>query len=112
LSVTKPDDTRGVRSKFAFGTKGPRGRGVCFFLRFDFLDETGTTPSKSHFEHEWVVSKDDIKEAESRGALDDMLLNSRGREERRFEKHIEEHVRNRSASFAVVNGALVLRPAS
>ena len=63
----------GVGGSVIYGCAGPRPTGVCFCLRLPFRDETRNPPSAGQFDHEWVVSRQELDQAEAL-ALQDLAL--------------------------------------
>ena len=99
----------GVGGSVIYGCAGPRPSGVCFCLRLPFRDETQTPPGIGQFDHEWVVSRLELDQAEQLGRSDQVLLGRRAREERTFLKNIERALRRDGVRLERMGRELVLR---
>ena len=60
----------GVGASVIYGCSGPRQSGVSFQLRLPFTDATHQPPVPGQFDHEWVVSRHELDEAERLGRSD------------------------------------------
>ena len=99
----------GVDASVIYGCSGPRQSGVCFRLRLPFLDETQDPPATGQFDHEWVVSRRELDEAERLGRSDQELLGRRDREVRQFLNQVERELRRDRLRLERVGRDLVLR---
>ena len=101
----------GVGGSVIYGCAGPRPTGVCFCLRLPFRDETRNPPSAGQFDHEWVVSRQELDQAEQVGRSDQVLLGRREREERTFLRNVERLLKRDGTRLERIGRELVLRRA-
>jgi len=101
----------GVGGSVIYGCAGPRPSGVCFCLRLPFLDETRNPPVAGQFDHEWVVSRQELDQAEQLGRSDQVLLGRREREEKTFLKNVERLLKRDGNRLERIGRELVLRRA-
>lgn len=99
----------GLSTQLIYGCSGPRQGGVCFRLRLPYRDETRDPASPAEFDHEWVVSRHELDQAESMGRSDQELLARRDREARTFLSGIERSLRRERLRLERVGRDLVLR---
>jgi hypothetical protein len=93
-----------------YGCAGPRPSGVCFCLRLPYRDETVDPPSTGQFDHEWIVHRPELDDAERDGRVDEVLLRRRAREERLFLRKVERMLRRSRARLERIGVEFVLRP--
>jgi len=101
----------GVGGSVIYGCAGPRPAGVCFCLRLPFRDETRDPPAASQFDHEWVVSRQELDQAEQVGRSDQVLLGRREREEKTFLRNVERILKRDGMRLERIGRDLVLRRA-
>jgi hypothetical protein len=99
----------GLGVRMIYGCSGPRQNGVCFRLRLPYVDETRIPSAEGQFTHEWVVSRQDLDQAEQLGRSDQELLERRDREEHEFVVTIESTLRRDGLRLERVGRDLVLR---
>jgi len=99
----------GVGGSVIYGCAGPRPSGVCFCLRLPFRDETREPPAESQFDHERVVSRHELDQAEQQGRSDQVLLGRREREEKEFLRNIERLLEHEGKRLLRIGRDLVLR---
>jgi len=99
----------GVGGSVIYGCTGPRQTGVCFSLRLPFRDETRDPPVPGQFDHEWVVSRHELDQAEQQGRSDQVLLGRREREEKVFLRNVERALRRDGTRLEREGRDLVLR---
>jgi len=99
----------GIGGNVIYGCAGPPPSGVCFCFRLPFRDETRDPPVIGQFDHEWVVSRLELDQAEQLGRSDQVLLGRRAREERTFLKHVERTLRREGTRLERIGRELVLR---
>ncbi len=99
----------GVGGSVIYGCTGPRHTGVCFSLRLPFRDETREPPVPGQFDHQWVVSRQELDHAEQLGRSDQVLLGRREREEKVFLRNVERTLRREGMRLERDGRDLVLR---
>jgi hypothetical protein len=99
----------GIGGNVIYGCAGPKHSGVCFSLRLPFRDETKSPPAPGQFDHEWVVSRQELDQAELMGRSDQVLLGRREREERAFLRNVERTLRREGMRLERIGRDLVLR---
>lgn len=92
-----------------YACSGPRVGGVGFSFRLPFWDETRHPASYGWFNHGWVISRADLELAEERRAVDQLILELRAAELRRFLGVIERRLARHGAALVRVRRELVLR---
>ena len=99
----------GVGGSVIYGCAGPRQAGVCFCLRLPYRDETKEPSTTGQFDHEWVVSRLELDQAEQLGRSDQALIGRREREERTFLRNVERALRRDGVRLERIGRELVLR---
>ena len=102
---------RGVGASLDYRCADPTPSGVCFRLRLSFRDETRQPPIAGKFDHEWVVSRQDLDEAELVDRSDLVLLGRRAQEEREFLRGVEATLRKEGFCIERIGRELVMRRA-
>ncbi len=98
-----------VGGSLIYQCAGPTQSGVCFRLRLPYLDETRQGATTERFDHEWVVSRQELDEAEERNCSDQVLLARREREAREFLLGVEAALRKQGLRIERVGRDLVMR---
>lgn len=109
MTLTQPSVPVGLGTHLIYGCSGPRQSGVCFRLRLPYRDETSDPPAPGEFDHEWVVSRHELDQAETMGRSDQELLARRDREARTFLSGIERSLRRDRLRLERIGRDLVLR---
>jgi hypothetical protein len=94
-----------------YGCARPRASGVCFSLRLPYRDETRSPPRTGQFDHEWVVSRQELDQAEQLGRSDQVLLGRREQEEKTFLRNVERLLSRDGTRLVRIGRQLVLRHA-
>lgn len=100
-----------VAGSLIYQCAGPTQSGVCFRLRLPYVDETRQGATIEQFDHQWVVSRQELDEAEQRNSSDHVLLERREREEREFLLGVESALRKQGLRLERVGRELVMRRA-
>ncbi len=100
-----------VSGSLIYQCAGPTHSGVCFRLRLPYLDETREGAPTEQFDHQWVVSRQELDEAELRNSSDQVLLERREREEQEFLLGVESALRKQGLRLERVGRELVMRRA-
>ena len=111
MATTETPLPAGVGGSVIYGCAGPRQTGVCFCLRLPFRDETKQPAGAGQFDHEWVVSRQELDQAEQVGRSDQVLLGRREREEKTFLRNVERVLRRDRTRLVRIGRELVLRRA-
>jgi hypothetical protein len=109
MATTEFPFPSGVGTHVIYGCAGPRASGVCFRLRLPYLDETNDPPAPGQFDHEWVMSRHELDQAEQFGRSDQVLLGRRDKEEKVFLREVERTLRRQGLRLERMGRELVLR---
>lgn len=92
-----------------YGCSGAYGPDVSFTLRLPFVDETLDPPAPGQFHHEWILPRGELERAEEQGASDQLILDVRAGELRRFLRMIERTLGRQGAVLVRVGHDWVLQ---
>ncbi len=95
-----------------YACAGASGADVRFTLRLPFVDETRDPPAPAQFHHEWILPRGELERAEDQGVCDQLILDVRVGEQRRFLAMIERTLGRQRARLVRRGVEWVLRRVS